>query len=370
VNNLRLMKGSFWTAAGITAATLIGLAAVAGASTFLYQRPAGRFPAQLVAVMRSREVLDNPGVTGYYERLFAKQGRMDKIYIFDHSFRIFRFKPNLTWERDGVTTNGYGLIGPECSLQKPPSTRRLALLGSSITSGHMVHANQTYGALLEKRLNEVQPNGPSQRFEILNFAVVSYTLPQILDVAVEDVPRFDPDGYLIDVNELSVALEWSRHLVQITQLGIDPKYDFLRAILRQAGVSKEDDSAIIRAKLAPYRIPVLRGVLQELKANAARHHASLILLLVPAVEPADMSRRRIQTIREVLDSLDVPVVDLLDSYDGILNRAPLAAYAGDVHPNARGHALLGENLYRKLRAQPDAWAALVGSETAKQGAHK
>jgi hypothetical protein len=358
------MKPGFWAAAGAATAVLTGLAAIASASTFLYRTAGGHYPAKLISVMRSREVLDNPGVAGYYERLFATIGRMDKHYIFDRSFRIFRFKPNLTWEHDGIATNSYGLIGPECSVQKPPNTRRLALLGSSISSGHMVRADQNYAALLEKRLNAGHPGAASQRFEILNFAVVSYTLPQILDTAVEDVPRFDPDVYLIDVNELGVALEWVRHLVQITHLGIDPKYEFLRTVLRQAGVSPEDDDAVIRGKLAPYRIPVLRGVFQELKANAARHHASLILLLVPGVEPADMSANRIHTVQGVLDSLHVPVVDVLDTYDSFLNRAQLVAYPGDVHPNARGHAMLAGNLYRKLRAQPDAWAALTGTEEA------
>ena len=118
---------------------------------------------------------------------------------------------------------------------------------------------------------------------------------------------------------------------------------------------------MIRGKLAPYRLQVLRSLFRELKANAVRRNAAIIFLLVPAVEPADLSKLRMQSVRENLDSLNVPVIDLLDTYDDFLNRAPLAAYAGDVHPGVWGHALLARNLYRKLRAQPDAWAAVTGS---------
>ena len=62
------------------------------------------------------------------------------------------------------------------------------------------------------------------------------------------------------------------------------------------------------------------------------------------------------------------MVDLLDTFDRFLNPAPLANYAGDVHPNPQGHALMAENLYKKLHAQPDAWAALVGDNSLRTAA--
>jgi lysophospholipase L1-like esterase len=68
------------------------------------------------------------------------------------------------------------------------------------------------------------------------------------------------------------------------------------------------------------------------------------------------------SIRPELDALGVPVVDLLDTFAVNLNPAPFAAYPGDVHPNARGHALIFENLYKGLHAQPQAWAALAGQD--------
>ncbi|MDR3464564.1 MAG: ATP-binding protein, partial [Xanthobacteraceae bacterium] len=54
---------------GSGAAGLAGMAALAEASTAIYRLPSGRMPALMVSVMRSRELLDNAGVTGYYERL-------------------------------------------------------------------------------------------------------------------------------------------------------------------------------------------------------------------------------------------------------------------------------------------------------------
>jgi len=358
----RSMSEGFWVRVAVTTAALSGLIAIGEAATKLYVMPSGRFAATLISVMQSREILDNPGVTGYYERLLAKTGSMDKIYRFDRSFRVFRFKPNLTWERDLVTTNSFGMVGPECSMQKPAGTRRIALLGGSLSSGHMIHANQTFGALLENRLNELHLGEPGRRFEVLNFACVAYTLTQVLDVATEDAHRFNPDVYLVDINELAVYRQWDRHLVQVIQLGIDPKYDFLRETVRQAGASSNDDSLILHGKLAPYRLPVLREALSQLKADVARHNAALIVILVPSVEAGDLSKRRVAGMQGLLASLNITVVDLLDTYDGILDTARLAAYRGDVHPNALGHSMIFRNLYAKLRAQPYAWKALVGSQ--------
>jgi hypothetical protein len=372
---------SFWPAFRLTAGTLAGLIALAEIATVLYAMPDGRFPAKMIAVMRDRALLKVGGLKGYYQGLNGDKndrigdvqpgsdhpGRRlwsDVVLNFDHSFRMFRFKPNLVFEHAGMTTNSLGMVGPERSLQKPPHTRRVALLGSSMTSGHMVvRANENFGALLEARLNSVRPNG--ERFEVLNFACIAYSLPQIVDVAVEDAPRFDPDVYLLALDALAVSAEWDGHLVRITHLGIDPKYDFLRTILNQAGVSRKDDTETLYDKLARYRMPALRAMLEELKSNAARHHATFIVLLMPTVEVADLNRRRMEPVRNMLASLHVPIIDAMDSFDAYLYPTN-GAFPGDPHPNARGHAMIFGNLYKKLRAQPDAWAALagIGPETA------
>jgi hypothetical protein len=359
---MKRIETGFWALAAIIVIGILAMASLVPAATFAYDTAAGRTPALWVAIMRSREILDNAGVRGYYERLMAKYGRMDKIYLYDHSFRIFRLMPNLTWQRDLINTSSFGLVGPERPLKKPPHTRRVAIVGTSLDAGQLTPDKQIYGTLLENQLNVDHPNGPGERFEVLNFSCISYTLPQIVDTAIEDAPRFEADTYLVDLNELSATTEWSRHLVEITQQGIDPKYDFLRDILRQAGVSRNDDTNVLYGKLVPYRIQVLRGFLQTLEDAIAKRHASLIVMLVPGVEAGALGKRRMASIQEVIDGLTVPVIDLEDSFDGYLYPAQLAAYPGDVHPNRKGHELIFKNLYKKLQAQPNAWRALVGGE--------
>ncbi len=360
MNSGKRLNKQFWREAVLVAAILAGLATLARATNRLYGTSWGRHPAIMISVTRSRELLNNPGVTGYYERLFAAAPRVEKNYIFDHSFRIYRFKPNLTWEHDLLTTNSFGLVGGDCSERKPPHTRRIALLGDSVAAGHMVRANQIFGALLEDRLNADHAAGASEHFEVLNFATIAYTLPQILDVSKDEAARFDPDVYMLALTELAVYRSWDRHLVQLIQSGIDPKYEFLRETLRRAKVSQADDALTLYGKLAPYRISILREALAEMKANAMLHHASFFVVLLPSVEAGELSKKRFEGIPELLNSLGIPFIDTLDTFDGVMQTGSIAAFPGDPHPNAQGHAMIYRNLYAKLRAQPEIWNGLVG----------
>jgi lysophospholipase L1-like esterase len=379
-NDWRINK-SFWGNAILVAVTLTGLTALAWAAAAMYTIPSSRFAATMIGLMRSRVVMDNPGVTGYYERLFGalrnpmfmnekeyegwSKGFQDRTY--DRTFRLFRFKPNLNGLRDtsepqGLTTNSFGLLGPERSLRKPPNTRRVALLGDSLTEGWGVDQNRSWATLLENRLNATHIDDKFPRFEVLNFALPGCSLTQMLDIAEQDAPRFEPDVYLLALTELSVFRNWSEHFVRLIQLGIDAKYDFLQGIVLKAKADRRDAPLALIAKLAPFRFPVIRGVLAKIKLHADHDHVSFLVLLVPSMEEGAMSRRRFTGVPDMLASLDIPVVDLLGTFDGIPDLDPYRMNSAEVHPNARGHALILENLYTKLREQPAVWTALAGSD--------
>jgi lysophospholipase L1-like esterase len=363
------LKEGFWRGTALSALTLAGLAAAERAATVVYKLPQGRFPAMMIEVMSSRAI-SWVGVAGYYERIF-NNARLRQVTTWENSsfvndpFRLLRLRPNLAtvteWRTTNTPTNSFGYIGREWSQHKPPNTRRIALLGDSIAGGWGVALSQSFGSLLESRLNALHPNDTWQRFELLNFSVSGYNLPQMLDVAREDVPRFEPDVYVVALTELSVFRPWSSLLIHAIQLNRDLKYGFLREAAGRAGTSQRDDSLVLQAKLAPFRIPVIREALFEMKSNAELHHANFLVFLVPTVGDADLPRKRFEGIPELLRSLHINFVDVSDTFDGILDRQSFRYSRTDVHPSARGHAMIYNNLYAKLRAQPDAWSALVGS---------
>lgn len=365
------LKEGFWRGAALSAVTLAGLAAIERAATVVYTLPQGRFPAMMIEVMGSR-IISFVGAAGYYEQILSpyrparRTTWADSTFV-DDNFRLRRLRPNLhnvtEWPAKNTPTNSYGYIGPEWQRRKQPNTRRAALLGASVTEGYGVDLSQNFGSLLENRLNAIYPPGSSQRFEFLNFAVSGYHLTQMLDVALEDAPRFEPDVYMVDLTELSVFRSWDSHLIYLIELNRDLKYGFLREIVGRSGASQKDDALTLNAKLAPFRIPIIREALVEMKSNAEQHHASFLVVLLPAVRDADLPRKRFEGIPELLRSLHIIFVDLSDTFDAILDRPSLRYVPTDPHPNAQGHIMIYKNLYAKLRADPAAWAALVGTGT-------
>lgn len=371
----------FWREAAVSAVTLVALVGAAWAAPRVFAMPNGHLPATTIGIMRSRAVLYNPGVSGYYERLFGTQSFMfmsEAEYerqtrnlpdvIYDRSFRIRHFRPNLknlhnARQPQGLTTNSLGFLGPERSFEKAPGTRRIAVLGDSISQGWGADQNRSFVSVLENKLNADSPSHSQSHapFEVLNFAARGYVLTQIVDVANEVVPRFHPDVCILPLTELPVSRNWDEHLTRVIQLGIDPKYDFLRETIRQAGISRTDSPLEIKGKLAPYRLPILRSALSAIKSREAQDHVAFFVVLVPTLEDGSMATNRFAGIREVLASLDIPVVDLLNTFDRYLDVEPLRINPFDVHPNVRGHALIARNLYDKLRARPDLWADLQGS---------
>jgi lysophospholipase L1-like esterase len=367
------MNKSYWRDAVLTGATLVVLLVLQFGATSIFKMRHGRFPAEMIELAASRAIMFKPGMNGYYEHIFQQRVREEDVRrakwqgpdrVFD-PYLIYRLKPNLKnigeWpSSEDVPSNSFGYEGPEWSIQKPPNTRRIALLGDSVTEGWGVNPDQTFGALLERRLNATQPGGPSESFQVMRFAVGGYRLTETLGVAEQDVPQFDPDVYVVALTELSVSRSWDAHLVDLAALGLDPKYDYLRETLREAKVSTTDDDSTLYAKLDPFRMAVLRETLSELKANAQQHHAQFIVLLVPTLEDAGLRTNRFAGIPELLASLDITTVNLLDTFDDVPNVVPLRVAREDPHPNAKGHAMIAASLYARIHAQPKAWTALVG----------
>ena len=230
-----------------------------------------------------------------------------------------------------------------------------------MAQGMGVDLDHIFGTLLERRLNAAPVGNPAQRFEVLNFAVTGYPLTQVFDVALEDVPRFSPDVYMLVLTDLFVSGSWDAHLDQVIQYEIDPKYDFLRQALRQAKVSAKDDSIVLHAKLEPFRISLLRDMLLEIKSRAARDHAGFIAVILPALEDGHLSTNRLNEMPGLLDSLGITFVDLRDTFEGFSDLDPLRLDWDNAHPNRQGHAIIADKLYSKLLAQPEARAAVTGN---------
>jgi lysophospholipase L1-like esterase len=338
---------------------------------------------RIVRMMHDRNLNKNASeedIAGYYEGLLAgrpvqmlERSRQSEQWRFRGDFLYYEARPNLDIadynENAGLRhiTNSHGMPDVEYTVGKAPGTRRIAVLGDSITRGKGTPFGHTFEALLEQYLN--QPGGAA-KYEVLNFSDNGYRLTQLVDVALEKAPRFAPDVYLVCLTQLAVNRKWGDHLAQLVWDGIDLKYPFLRDLAASARLDPRDPPATMDAKLAAQRLPAIRWAMTTIRERASSHGASVVAVLVPAANDTQRQAEVFAGPREVLRELGIPIIDLLDTFDGVREFSEFRVVEGDVHPNQEGHQRIFENLARKLREDRDLTALVLGppAEGAATGA--
>jgi lysophospholipase L1-like esterase len=378
------MKSDFTKSVITTITLMLGLFGLAALSSVLPTSGAPAYARELIAQAGGRHSFGGEEANGYYENLM--QGRSSRvgslpieriilskstleemregsIYL-NGGFLLFQARPNLNvinTVEGPVQTNSYGFFDREFSLEKPPGTRRIALLGDSVTRGWGVNANQRYGNLLEDKLNAEGKN-----FQVLNFATPGYMLTQTFDVVQEKAVVFHPDVYLLAMTDITAGLEWGSHVVQLVDEGQDLKYDLLRGVVKESGISKTDSSSLDRWKLVPYRQSTMQQIFLQIKAFAEQHSAKVIVVFVPSAQDQDELDSGFRPLRASLANTGIPIIDLSKVFEE-RDIERLRRNWHDIHPTWEGHQIIADNLYSQLRTNPEAWAAITGTQEPSKG---
>lgn len=358
----------FGTRTAILIASAAALLLVERIPALTAGRPAFRAIDNAIADMRNPDLNAEDMhalVAGYYEGLRndVPLGVLEKDDVrATHNFLRYELRLHVkrAYPAGMRITNSYAMPNPEYGYEKPPHTRRIALFGDSVSIGPYGH---DYVALLENRLNSCCLTSDIHRYEILNFAVYGYSVLQMMDVAYEKAPRFHPDAYLVTLTDLEAVARagWRTHVARLILDRIDLKYDFVRQAATQAGVQVTDSRAAIVKKLEPSFLPLIHAALERIRDHAASGGASTMIALIPAPLTPDIAAADLDVIMPATRGLNVPVVDIEDTFDGVALDSVLVSLE-DYHPNVRGHQLIFEHLFSALKAQPDAWQALTGQK--------
>ena len=323
--------------------------------------------AQLQNADLNREDFDALAA-GYYEGLQKNAGHLgmpterDDVRFRD-DFLMYEFKPNVKRQYPAGMriTNSLGMPNPEYGYQKPPHTRRIALLGDSLSVGPF---GQDYEALLEQRLNQTNRTPETQKFEILNFSVYGYNILQMMDVALYVAPKFHPDVYLVALTHIQAGgkkASTGLHLARLELEGIDLKYDYLRHIAAEAQLQPSDHMNTLMRKLTPYHFQMTKWALEQIRDHAAAEGAQMVIALVPAPIPVSVEAQAFDDIRPTVDSIGVPVIDLRDTFKAKNMSDLQVEYGVDVHPNQRGHEIIFESLYQAIQQDQKFSASLLGT---------
>lgn len=259
------------------------------------------------------------------------------------------------------TTNPQGQRDHPYTIEKPPGTFRIAVLGSSMDMGWGVRVEETYVNLLEGWLNEhAAKRGLNRRFEVVNFAVAAYAPLQRLESYRRKARAYDPDMVIYSATLLDLRLT-EIHLCDLYSDGVkDLRYGFLRRIVAESGLTEADfrrdaDGRLlskepIKHKLRPRFWSIYDGVLGTLAADCRSEGRLLACVIVPRVGSADAPDARAETIarlRGIAAHHAVPLFDLCATFDN-MDPSQLEIAAWDDHPNAEGHRRLFLALARHL----------------------
>jgi len=294
-----------------------------------------------------------------------------------------------------IRINGSGVRDDEEIGPKPPDERRIVLLGDSLVLAVQVPFSQTFGELLERRLNA---DRSPYRYRVINAGVQGYGPVEELHFFESMAATLQPDLVIETIFVGNDAEEAARTGSRLKAGGAAPplavkdtvatqfrrlvRRSMVLQLLRLRVVSAtarfhgllaapEPPLQSYAASPAPRiaeGLAITRQCVRDIAAVAASQGASTAIALMPArfqVDDADYGRLKeavtaaggelqrdaaSQRFDAALAELPLPRVDLLPA----LRRAlpgPDLFFQETVHLTPRGHEIVAEALYRFIEEQ-------------------
>ena len=256
-------------------------------------------------------------------------------------------------EHGDITTNEWGMRDQSYSKAPDAGSFRMALLGASSVMGWGVADSETFDAVLEKKLNSSAVELGYDKVEILNFGVAGYyPLQQImaLDYALE----FQPQA----VFYIATGREYRRaayYLYDVIAKQIAIPYPYLRDLAARAGIDSSTTETEALRRLRPYDKELLQWLYREIVARCRAHAITPVWVFLPQVNRGRWEENVAETVQDAKDA-GFATINLLDVYGSHpIEQVQLTEW--DFHPNALGHNLVAQRLYRELLDHRDVYFA-------------
>jgi lysophospholipase L1-like esterase len=251
-----------------------------------------------------------------------------------------------------VKINSQGLRDYEYPFEKAPGTYRIMLLGDSTTFGWGVRQEDTAAKFLERQLNAHLPPGYN-KVEVINAGVGNYDTVQEVTYYETRGRAFHPDlvvlvffindpepvptegkGFLIDRSYL-IAFATNRFDGILRRIGKRPGWKQYYASLY------DDDKPGFQA---------CKQALGSLADSTRNDGAKVVVALLPELRQINGDsypfKAAHQKIEAVLQSANVPTIELID---GLKDQGPedtLWVTPLDDHPDAKANGLISDQLQR------------------------
>ena len=283
-----------------------------------------------------------------------------------------------------VAFNSLGLRDRERSMQRTPGTKRILMLGDSMTFGMGVAEEETFPRVTEGLLNASQTRGQAP-VEILNFSLPGYNTLHELAQLKELGLAFHPDVVVVGFfyNDVELSTVQGRRLARTIPaaagvagppslprrvwLDVDAGVSALQhrsllyawvasrlgAAIRQLGakgfgqVGKINDQYVDSNQ----NWQLMQAALLEMKRLCEQRDIQLVIAIIPAMARFTESGYPIKAYHEAVSGFcraqSITCLDLLPAFWG-LDGTKFWISLTDGHPDARGHRIIAEALARFL----------------------
>jgi len=259
-----------------------------------------------------------------------------------------------------ISLNSLGQRGPERSPEKPSSTKRILVFGSSITMGWGVPYEKVFTSVAEERLNREKPFGNGPVFEIENAGIGNYNTHFQYKLFQNQYPVVKPDMvvlhyFISDVQPRSMGRNnlllkhsclaafffdrWSQLRLRMTG-NFKDLFAFYNDLYRDDSKAWADT----------------RREIGEMRDIAARDKVPFVIMIIPDIHdlsPGSPYGPLYQKMETAFRAMDIPTVNTFDEFRQQFGNdvSRLWIQSDDPHPNAGGHALMADILYRYLAGQ-------------------
>jgi hypothetical protein len=254
-------------------------------------------------------------------------------------------------QHGSIQTNSWGMRDQDYPAQPPAGSIRAVLLGYSTVFGWGVDQDQTFEAVLERRINE-RLAGSSVSFELLNLSVPGYRPPQQV-TALDESLRF---GSRIAFYTAAGREQWNtiNFLADILMDGVPIPYPELESKIAAAGVLPGMDRPTILRLLRQHEEQLLSWVYDSLAQRCVENGMRPVWIYLPPLYPTRGEPEEYARARQLAEAAGFEIIDLSDIFEGEdVDSLSLADW--DRHPNAKAHKLIADRLYSAIESRSAAF---------------
>ncbi len=254
-----------------------------------------------------------------------------------------------------IKTNSLGFRDQETQFKKPKNTKRILLIGDSVTLGWGVNQSDIYSEVLESMLNQKSAtSGSATRYEVLNAAVGNYNT----EMEVKMLRRYlflEPDaiviGFFPNDGEKTKIIKPGLSYELKKRLYLYPFFwDKLTKI--KFALSKQQISQIHQYYTEEYggRERIEKSF-QELKQISTEQKIPVYIVIIPSFynefDNYDLGYVH-QFIEDQCLQNGFTCIDTLEKFKNY-KLPEVIVSAEDAHPNTRGHHLIAEKTFEVMK---------------------